>query len=683
MSLDPFTEIISRFIGHLHIAIEDLRQRSDFDAFLASSKLIDDIAAPAPGAIEFNVPYLLDGFTPDGGPMPLIAAATPLPFPIPLDAPQQFRLDAGASLTMTIARGPSNPGDDAITDPTMYIRWSQDGPLMAPAPNSIVAVTYQAAILTDDDLLVFTDAHLFTSVTAAHVELDALVEIAESLGVTPLSAQITAIIPTLEDGMQFASVMQDAGVLNPDVSAAETVVIGAAVTGTFIDGAAIAGSAEDSLPVFDDLLPAALQPNDDDDAPAALPARSLNYEKDGAAAGSSDYYAVDPGHAVVTGANMTANMVAVASAWVDAPVIAVRGDALNLTSISQVNVLADVDLSFAQDAGVASQSLNAAHVSTTSSETPSDPGSEPGIVADLETPSHTWAITTIDGDLTFSNIIQQYIFSTDFDRIEVTFRATATSIAMGENQIFNAVALKALGYHYDLIVVDGDMVTMNAITQTNVLLDNDVVAGALAAGTTISTSDNLQLNTARIETQGTDTVTPVRDGFAAAMAELDAGRTTGLSTIADDASFSGKDLLTALHVKGDLIKVNAVEQVNVLGDSDQVHLALADFAAGLSDTATITIGSNAQLNAASIQDFGRDSIIMAAQNSYSDALIYQANLTDSTAPPDQVALTPIVNEALAFLADGMLDTPDDPGFAPLPVFGDLPGSADVMQSVLA
>ena len=139
-----------------------------------------------------------------------------------------------------------------------------------------------------------------------------------------------------------------------------------------------------------------------------------------------------------------------------------------------------------------------------------------------------------------------------------------------------------------------------------------------------------------------------------------------------------------LYIAGDLIKLNAIEQHNYVGDADQVFLALQDFVAGIGDDVTVTTGSNALLNDAHIRDTGIDSVVMAAGEVYSDALIHQAELIDTDALPNGVTAT-LTNEAIAaFLSSDMIDAAPaaDDGAGAAPLTADS-GSLDVMATVLA
>jgi hypothetical protein len=73
---------------------------------------------------------------------------------------------------------------------------------------------------------------------------------------------------------------------------------------------------------------------------------------------------------------------------------------------------------------------------------------------------------------------------------------------------------------------------------------------------------------------------------------------------------------------------------------------------------------------------------MVGGETYSEALIYQAQLLDPDAPPTGVGLTPLTSEAVAFLADDMLGTGPDYNSVPAAIVADHSESSDVLHSII-
>jgi hypothetical protein len=74
---------------------------------------------------------------------------------------------------------------------------------------------------------------------------------------------------------------------------------------------------------------------------------------------------------------------------------------------------------------------------------------------------------------------------------------------------------------------------------------------------------------------------------------------------------------------------------------------------------------------------------MAGGETYSDALIYQAELIDDCAPPAGVQMDKLATEAVAFLVDDMIGPASADDCGPGIQIDDSPGSVDVMQTMLA
>ena len=173
------------------------------------------------------------------------------------------------------------------------------------------------------------------------------------------------------------------------------------------------------------------------------------------------------------------------------------------------------------------------------------------------------------------------------------------------------------------------------------------------------------------------------DAFAAAGADLANGAQDIGADVAQDSLFEGTSLLRVLYIDGDFTTLNIVEQTNIFGDNDQVHMALADFENATGAEVTLTTGSNALTNSAKINEYGVDSEIMVAGDVYEDALLYQAELVDTDANPLGVGVSDLASEAVVYLADHMLTDAMPETELAAPTIEDGSTSPDVMQVMLA
>ncbi len=165
---------------------------------------------------------------------------------------------------------------------------------------------------------------------------------------------------------------------------------------------------------------------------------------------------------------------------------------------------------------------------------------------------------------------------------------------------------------------------------------------------------NLSYNEARIHTQGQDVAAAVPKVLGQASKALtDGAEALGREVLGLDL-FEGVELLKVLLIEGDFTTINWIDQINVLGDQDRVEM-LQEAIAALPDAQLVT-GSNLLVNLASISKLGVDSKIMAKGDAYSDALLHQAGFVEDAAPASGAGLAQLASEAVAFLADGMIET---------------------------
>lgn len=666
MALDRISEEIAHFIGLFHLEIEAAKMRLDYLAFRTDmdgpelDPLKEDRFA---GRDEMALRDLRTrSDNPDTTPSNVTPTAPKMAY-----VPRQ-----GVESPPAPAQLPDIALDSPVPLGAAGVL-SLGGQMIEILPNSIVLAIEQTAYLSDDDLLIFDGSAGFTNPALYLTLLQDLAELAQTLNLIAPWAWSPADGGLVDAAKQMAQAMTEAEA--PQAEGLSAVILrGEDAEGSFINGLRV-----DDVPLIKDLLPAFLKLKAEE---AEAEAETTLAKSDGVTDHDPGPFAVDPGHHVVTGGNRVINETVIKSLWVDAPVIAVAKDVLRLDVISQVNLrIASSDLPGPAQAAP-SHALNIAQLEQTSAmATEAQAGKTGGGAAD-GLPS-IWNVTRLDGDLMLMNWVQQHIFATDYDRVEVKFTGAATYIGTGENMVFNETLILNLGFHYDLILIGGSMLTLNQITQVNVLLDQDRITGDVPKGATLHAGDNLQVNTAAIMTTGTDSLTEQTDNFTQALSELAGGAKTIPAALAQDALFAGHEALNVLYISGDLIQTNVIEQMNYLGDSDQIHFIQDMFTTAEGAEVTVTSGSNLQVNAASIVAQGLDSTVMAGGEAYSDALIYQAELIDDCAPPAGVQMDKLATEAVAFLADDMIGpAPTDDCGTSVQV-DDCPGTVDVMQTMLA
>lgn len=748
MSIDRTTETISHFVGHFDIALEQLRLRAEYNEFKAKAAIDAEVALLESGRAAVENEYGLKDFDPD----------------------LKFKSGQNPSLheSADVSAGPGPVQSEQVSPSPPIIVPAEDwvGPvapawilvpqMVVPMPSSVATITVQIINLFDADVI-GEGAADFTGPSVYYDQLVDVVAFAKSLSapfVSPLDG-FDSVKALYGDGVADLVAAFEA----PEVEGLETAVFrDEEVEGTVIDGEVV-----DEVPTYEALLPEAIrakrgldengEPLAEDGDEDALPdyIRDPTVDKYGSI--ETDPWGVDPGHKVHTGMNEASNEVTLTTSMIDAGVIVVGGDVMNLISISQVNVASDHDIGTALQDN-ATTALNIAEVLKMSDAlpdvAPDDPAPEagqtsdshavqnsgpvdapapvgqtgvPGASANAHTGSatqsagingagpvngkakgldktskpdrddvatdqsvytglpKTWTVDTYEGDVIQLNSFLQASFILDSDRVDFSLEAAATYLGTGENLTFNLASVIEIGFGYDLIIVNGDLIDMTMVSQTNVLLDDDQVF--VDGDVTVSGADNLLLNYVSIAKHGIDSYEDIEDKFEDTLDDLEDGIEDLSDEVVEDDLFLGVEGLRALYITGDLIKVTTVSQTNVMGDQDQVKLALDNFARETDGMVEVVTGSNVLTNSAVIEDLGFDSVVMAAGDVYDDALLYQAELIDTDAAPTGVDLQALATEAVAFLADDMI-VPDLPD-------GALTGStslqsndaADVLQTMTA
>jgi hypothetical protein len=517
------------------------------------------------------------------------------------------------------------------------------------------------------------------------------------------ATDVRAAVAHVEELAVAAEAVADAGLIEPADAEKIIDVLGDAGAADTADGAFVAG--EEEVALQQDSAGAADAGYEDeggDDAAADAAGFEGSDDQDGddqddygedGDESEADFWDVEDGHSVVAGANQQLNEVAIHSAWLDAPVIAVMGDVAVIDAISQVNVLFEASIGSAE--AVMSQSYNSASIIETATtvvasgaEDDDDDDDDDNEYDDDDGPGRLdmpdyWVVTRVDGDLIQVNWVEQFNFATDQDMARVEFSGDDTLIQLGNNSLMNLAEMLEIGFGYDLIIVGGAMVSVNLISQVNALLDIDSLSYDGAGPDSVSMSDNLLFNSAVIDSTGVDNWIEMDVKFASAGNALAAGAQNIGASVAKNEMFDGIEVLRVLYIEGDWLTINSVTQTNILGDADQVHLALEDFVNKSGGEVTITTGSNSLVNLAEVVDYGVDSTVMVAGEVYSDALIYQAELIDTDADPSGVALTALASEAVAFLAPDIIENvlPDEVYTST--IIETDSSSADILQTMLA
>ncbi|MDX8512181.1 type I secretion protein [Mesorhizobium captivum] len=599
MQLDKITEVISHFIGMFEISVEEARQLKTFDDFKIAEAAKEDTPDLPNSNVNIKAPYTLDDFDPHVPYMGL--------------KPDLVLNTVGSSVWYTPIEihlhGQLHPGHHHFHLPHLP---GFGGGMILPhvePPGAVAAYFNQEIRLSDNDYVgagghgltfspVIDHSSQIASLTNAAADVSPIDDV--SLLGTPddMAAAVIAMGERIEAYSGGSSGEANVFVLRPDADSGPPA--GTYVNGQLVD-AADAPKAEDHINLLKE------QQQDDKAASDGPDKDDYNTPPD-----SSDFMSgwgnglLNPCVEVETGGNTLINSAVLSNNWATTSVVAAVGNSYEINAIVQINAHCDTD--------AVSSSLNGWALGNAPDESFNiaafkhiDPSA--GSVA--PTPADgfpaAWVVTQVTGDLIITNWIQQYSFITDNDATVLSSSGVRTSVSTGDNTAINNVSLNELGHYYDLIIIGGNIYDANIIHQLNILIDNDVVGAVDGFQTSgqgsYSTAGNLLWNDATIiNVGGQNHYEALPTSYLQAAQDLAAGKDAGPGDILNDPAFAGIGALRVLYISGDLLNVQYVSQTNVLGDSDQVALAMNQFVAHPEAEWTVTTGGNQVANLAGIVD---------------------------------------------------------------------------------
>jgi hypothetical protein len=274
-------------------------------------------------------------------------------------------------------------------------------------------------------------------------------------------------------------------------------------------------------------------------------------------------------------------------------------------------------------------------------------------------PTANVQVDEINGNFYDVKGIVQTNYLSDNDVVVQGTTSSFNEVDTGNNNQINYLPLSELNANYDVIIVEGSFHRSNVISQTNILLNDDIAmmfsGRSDTASQSITTGDNTLSNAASIDNYGNTTFHPLTAALTASMAGLESGNVDQL--IASLLPGNGTQTLHVLLITGDFYDLNYIQQTNVISNADTVAQYLpqsgngvAPTGAATSSTETINSGSNQLANIAQIVTAGTlsDFQFLGGQK-YDDAILVQANLvTDKsqvtvgdtqTLAPELVAFT--------------------------------------------
>ncbi|MXQ10718.1 hypothetical protein [Microvirga makkahensis] len=371
-----------------------------------------------------------------------------------------------------------------------------------------------------------------------------------------------------------------------------------------------------------------------------------------------------------TGGNKAVNVAVIGDLSELTGTLVVMGDYYETNAIIQSNAYTDRDQVTPQSEGAGSTGDNLAlNIATMVSEQV-----ETAAKGNWIGPSGLKVDVTIaDGDLFDVKSLVQRNWISDNDEVVQNSTASHSAVFVGGNIQSSSAQFLDLG-DYDIIVVLGDYHEFNLITQTNILIDDDIVApmnGEGASGGTAHGGRNTLVNDASIENRGVQDFRDVPDPLESLIATLDRQGHPGLD---EWANFGGAATghFNVLVVRGDYWDINVISQTNVVVDAD----VAAQHQANSQGEQWLTTGGNQLANMAKIIDVGAIYDKYLGGEHYSDAVLVQAEYVDVSATVLNQDTMALVSEAVAFagLLEDAPDTPDTSVGREAAVHDDMMGS---------
>ncbi|TCL69522.1 hypothetical protein [Rhizobium sp. BK251] len=704
MHAEKVSEIIAHFVGWFDTLTEEIRMRQKYaDGATPSDKIQDEQAAEQPRDDFASTLELKDyapgvKYSPDGHDFDnLMARRYVETYQESLDKLTALAAQGAAYMPPTGGETTYHYADYPSMHRPEQAMHEEDPLVVHSASVSSVSHVTQAGVLRDDDYLNMTDGPnriRDTSYVGEHLgQMTARADALDPFGDfhrTDSPAELTKIADEIHDYAQTAENQQD-----DETTAAPS-------PGTEVDFVLVAdeidnkiyvnGQEVDDVPLMSDFVPdrgiASREEVEPDDSQTTV-------HHEGSAVATTE---------VEAGANFVINIASTVETGTIAPVMAVMGNYHQIDVISQVYVYSDDDKiddcltkNDATSTSAATMGMNIAIFERGQYEASHDAGAGASGASsssgeDPVFPS-AWRVSVVHGDVSFVHWTEQYHFVSDNDTITMTTSGAEVSVLTGGNDAVNLATYFGFGMQYDLVIVGGNVLDMNVISQISVLYDNDTVRSEDGNGqnTTVHSGGNLLWNVASIDNIGDndrfqsmpDYVIDTVNGIESRNPDMP----TSLSAAADFQGYMG---LNILYITGDLYGVNMIKQVSILGDSDDVLKAANTIIDKLPDAImTIDTGSNVVANVAQIIDydsFGTTTYV--GGQVYSDAILIQGGLVDHDvsqndgSQPEQ-ASDRLANEVIAFLSDNDHDGTD----ATVDVGRDLSWAdghaADVMQNVVA
>jgi hypothetical protein len=382
---------------------------------------------------------------------------------------------------------------------------------------------------------------------------------------------------------------------------------------------------------------------------------------------------IDPAQIAETGGNKLINSGTLIDVDEAPSTLVVVGDYYETNAILQTNVLQNHDVVF--HSGETPELTDSAGSTLDNvanfviEELVGQRGHHHGPVGNL-----TVNIDYVDGDVMDVKSLTQRNYFDDGDVSVQTRFDSYSEIHTGDNTQANVARFADWGKHYDVIIVVGDYYSGNIISQTNVILDNDLIGISSTAdnSSSICTGQNALENEATIAKYGATTFNDIDRKLESLIDDLNHQDDLDHNAWSDFYGASSGSL-NVLFVTGNYYDLNIISQINVLADAD---LAIQMGSSGIQWLST---GGNSAINEATIVNAGGIYDQRIGGDFYEDSILVQADLMSDAHETIATDPTALVSELVAF----MDHSPDHDGSDTIAWTKDIFGHGDTFGHVLS
>ena len=238
-----------------------------------------------------------------------------------------------------------------------------------------------------------------------------------------------------------------------------------------------------------------------------------------------------------------------------------------------------------------------------------------------------WSVDVLNGNLLDIHSLVQTNYLENNNVVYQTSAVGDSQVIAGGNMQVNSAEFQNLGSNYNLIIVEGSYNQDDLIYQTNVMLDNNQINfnGQGLASQSATGGGNNVVNDATIIDTGNHNYQQFNPAAEAVVQALESQSGTVDPTSVLNAFPSLFGNINVLVVTGNYYDVNYISQTNVMSNANVVQL---NGSSGMPADATQTAntGNNIAVNSATIVDGGSALSPYLQGNYYNDMILIQTNI---------------------------------------------------------